>query len=117
MGSIALTVLALAFIPLSALAAKKIFPFLKPPEHRPFVFFISGLLLFLVGAGIVYLLHEELQSGILDFKSRRYGDIYADALVQPFKYWFIVLFFYATAVITSGTGLAGFGLCFRRDSM
>ena len=114
-GSLATIVLAVSFIPLAILAAKIIFPILKPPKHRPFVFFLSGICLFMVGVVIVYSLRTELQTGVLHFTSQRYGDTNANASVEPLKFWFIILSFYIVGVISSGFGLAGFRLCFRKD--
>ena len=111
----ATVVLVAAFIPLAILVAKMIFPILKPPKHRPFVFVLSGILLFLIGILVVYLLSMKLQTGVLNLHSQRYGDIYANSSVEPVKFWLIVIASYAMGVISSAFGLAGFGLCFRKD--
>ena len=107
--------LAVAFIPLSLVAARAILPILKPPRHQPLLFVFAGILFFLVGAIVLYSLSMKIQTGVLDLRSHRYGDSYTVSSVQPIKFWFIVIALYAMGVISSAFGLAGISLCFRKE--
>ena len=115
MGTIATVTFAIAFIPLAVIAAKKIYPMANPPGDRPFLLFLAGMLLFIIGAVIAYSQLTWLDTGILDFKFRRSGRIYADSSVQPIKFWFVVLAFYTSAVLTSGVGFVGIGHSVKRN--
>jgi hypothetical protein len=114
MGSIAQLLLAIAFIPLAAVAARRIFPTLKPPSHRPVLFFLFGALLLLFGVIGGYALRPFLQSGVVQFTSRRLGDVYANSSQQPLEYWVVILALYGLAILVSAVGLAGLGLSFRK---
>ncbi len=115
MGSAAMLVLAVAFAPLAVVSARRIFPSLRPPRHRPFLFCISGALMLLFGAMSGLVTYAYLKSGIVHFTSRLFGEIHADASEQPIEYWAVILALYGIAVFLSGFGLAGFGLCFRES--
>lgn len=106
--------LAIAFIPLAAVAARRIFPTLKPPSRRPVLFFFLGAVLFLFGILGGYSLRPFLQSGVVQFTSRRLGEVYASSSLKPFEYWLVILALYSLAVFVSSVGLAGLGLSFRK---
>lgn len=113
-GSTAQLLLAIAFIPLAAIAARRVHPTLKPPSHRPVLFFFLGAFLLLFGALGGYALRPFLQSGVVQFTSRRLGEIYASSSLQPLEYWLVILTLYGLAVLVSSVGLAGLGLSFRK---
>ena len=115
MGTIATATFAIAFIPLAVIVAKKIYPRSNPSTDNPFVLFFGGMFLFSIGAVIAYSQLAWLDTGILDFKFRRSGHIYADSSVQPIKFWFVILVFYAGAVLTSDAGFVGIDHCFKRN--
>jgi len=115
MGTIATVTFAIAFIPLAVITARKIYSLSNPSSDNPFLLFLAGMLLFIIGAVIAYSQLSWLDTGILDFKFRRSGHIYADSSVQPIKFWFVVLAFYASAVLTSGVGFVGIGHSFKRN--
>lgn len=110
MGFIVELLLTIAFIPLAVVAASRIFPILKPPSHRPVLFFFIGALLLMFGVLGGYALRAFLQSGVVHFTSRRLGEIYANASQQPIEYWAVVLTLYGVAILVSAVGLAGLGL-------
>lgn len=99
--------LTIAFFPLAVVAARLIFPTLKPKRHRPVLFFFLGALVFLFGILGGYALRFFLQSGVVRFTSRRLGEIYANASQQPLEYWVVFLILYGSVIFISGLGLAG----------
>lgn len=105
-------ILAVAFVPLALLVAKRLFSSLKPPRHRPLLFLSGGGVSLLFGLAAGYALHPAIQSGVVHFTSRRFGEIHANSLQQPLGYWTAILALYGIAVFLSGFGLAGIGLCF-----
>ena len=109
-GFMADLLLTIAFIPLAAIAARQIFPALKPPNHRPVLFFFFGALLFLFGVLGGYALRSFLQSGVVHFTSRHLGEIHASSSQQPLEYWAVILALYGVAIFVSAVGLAGLGL-------
>jgi hypothetical protein len=115
MGTIATATFAIAFIPLAVITAKKIYRRSNPSTDSPFVLFLGGMFLFAIGAVVAYSQLAWLDSGILDFKFRRSGHIYADSSVEPIEFWFVILVFYAGAVLTSSVGLVGIRHCFNRS--
>ena len=108
---VALT-LSIAFLPLALFAATRIYSVLKPPKHKPLLFFLSGALMLTFGFLVGYALRQNLQSGVIHFTSRYFGEIYASQHNQPLAYWAVALAFYAIGVLLAGFGLAGLGLCF-----
>jgi hypothetical protein len=111
-------IFSIAFLPLSLFAATRIYPTLKPPKHRPFIFILSGTFMFAFGLFLGLTLREDLILGVIHFTSRYFGEIYAASHNQPLTYWAIALTLYIVAILFSGLGLAGYGLCFsgRRPS-
>lgn len=116
MGPVAMGVLAISFVPLVIVSARRIFPSLRPPRHRPFLFCVGGALMLLFGAMSGLVVCTYLQSGIAHFTSRGFGEIHADSSEQAIEYWAVVLTLYGIAVFLSGFGIAGFSLCFRKSS-
>lgn len=106
----------IAFLPLAAVVGTCIFRILRPPKHRPLIFFAGGSFMLLFGALFGFALRPALQSGVVHFTSRRLGEIHAASAHEPLEYWATVLMLYIIAVFLAGFGFAGFGLCFRRDS-
>ena len=113
MGTLAAATFAIAFIPLAVVAARKLYPRSNPATDNPLVLLVGGLFLFAIGAVVAYSQLSWLDAGILDFKFRRSGHIYADVATEPVEFWFVILVFYAGAVLTSGAGLVGIGHCFK----
>jgi len=101
------TLLALTFIPLSAFTAREIFPSLKPPKYRPILFLAVGVSFFCFGILGAYALRPFLESGVVQFRAKRLGEIYADSFSQPVEFWLVVLLLYGLSVFVSGIGLAG----------
>lgn len=108
----------IAFLPLTLIAVTRIHRVLKPPRHRPLIFIIGGTFLLSLGLLAGYALWGDLQSGIIHFTARRYGEFYASAYDDPLSYWTLAVVLYFAAILFSGFGLAGFGLCFnnKRDT-
>lgn len=106
--------LTIAFIPLAVVAARRIFPTLKPPSHRPVLFFSVGVFLLLFGVLGGYALRAFLQSGVVLFASRHLGEIRASSSQQPIEFWAVILGLYGVAVLVSAVGLAGLGLSFLK---
>ena len=103
----------IAFLPVAALAGTRIFPTLKPRRHSPLAFVSGGFLMLFFGVMIGFPLRSYLQSGVVHFPSRHFGEIHAASAEEPLAYWAVMLLLYAIAVFLAGFGLASFGLCFR----
>jgi hypothetical protein len=107
-------ILSIAFLPLALFSATHIYSVLKPPKHRPLLFFFSGALILTFGLFVGHALRHDLQSGIIHFTSRYFGEIYAGSHGQPLTYWVVALSLYVIATFLAGFGLAGLGLCFSK---
>ena len=111
--TIPVVTLAVVFVPLALVVARQLLPSLRPPKHRPLLFISGGGLLLMFGLLAIYTLRPAIESGVVHFTSRAFGELNASIAHQPYEYWLIVLLIYACGVFLAGFGLAGFGLCFR----
>lgn len=107
-------ILYVSFVPLAVIAAKLIFPTLKPPTNSPFKFALSGMFFLLFGALVLYAMHDFLKSGVIKFPGGWLRLIHANYANQPIEYGLTIIALYLSAVFLSGVGLAGLSLVFSR---
>ena len=105
--------LTIAFFPFALLAAWHVYPSLKPPKHKPLLFIFGGAFMSLFGLVAGGALRRNLKSGIIDFTSRSFGEIYATSAGEPVMYWTVAIILYSSAVFLTALGLAFFRLAFR----
>lgn len=103
-----------SFVPLALIAAKLIFPTLKPPKNSPSLFVLSGTFFFLFGVLVLYAMDAFLESGTVKFSGRWLREIHANYASQPIEYCLTIVALYLVAVFLSGVGLAGLSLVFFR---
>jgi hypothetical protein len=108
-------ILYISFVPLAAIAAKLIFPTLKPPKNSPFVFVLSGTFFLLFGVLVLYAIHVFLESGMVKLSGRWLREIHPTYANQPIEYCVTIVALYLVAVLLSGVGVAGVSLVFSRS--
>lgn len=86
---------------------------LRPPKlNRPMAA-IAGLVLIGVAFGFAHIAAVSIGEGVIDFRSRLFGHVFASRDHAPIGFWLIVAAAYGGGLLLASYGIASIGLCWK----